>query len=297
MTFSYYTVKLFTYFKKGSDNMDFKYSPALYLIAGALILFVLAQSVFFLVKAYKQGKALGLDKSKLRNAITSSALFTIPSALSILATIIALVPALGPVIPWVRLSVIGNLMYETTAAEAAMEAFGHEGGMAVPVSDPEVYAGVAWVMTLGICFSLVVLPFLAKPLHKKFLAAGKKETSKTETTETVPADAKKKRSLNGFINDFATPAIFIGLIGAFIARAIIGAGKPETFGDGAGVLSIITLVVAVVVSIALEIIAKKLKLTWLEPFVMPIGMIIAMIAAIVFFNVLPEEIAIFEWRG
>ena len=277
--------------------MDFKYSTALYLIAGAVILFVLAQSIFFLVKAFKQGQALGLDKSTLRNAITSSALFTIPSALSILATIIALVPALGPVIPWVRLSVIGNLMYETTAAEAAMEAFGHEGGMAVPVTDPEVYAGVAWVMTLGICFSLVVLPFLAKPLHKKFLAAGKKEAPKAEDAAAAPTDGKKKRGLNGFINDFATPAIFIGLIGAFIARAIIGAGKPETFGDGAGVLSIITLVVAVVVSIVLEVLAKKLKLAWLEPFVMPIGMIIAMIAAIVFFNVLPEEIATFEWRG
>ncbi len=276
--------------------MDFKYSPTLYLIAGAVILFVLAQSVFFLVKAYKQGRALGLDKSKLRNAITSSALFTIPSALSILATIIALVPALGPVIPWIRLSVIGNLMYETTAAEAAMEAFGHEGGMAVPVTDPEVYAGVAWVMTLGICFSLVVLPFLAKPLHKKILQAGKKDEA-PKAAENAPAEGKKKRGLNGFINDFATPAIFIGLIGAFIARAIIGAGKPETFGDGAGVLSIITLVVAIVVSIALEILAKKLKLTWLEPFVMPIGMIIAMVAAIVFFNVLPEEIAMFEWRG
>ena len=274
--------------------MDFKYSTALYLIAGAVILFVLAQSVFFLVKAYKQGRTLGIDKSKLRNAITSSALFTIPSALSILATIIALVPALGPVIPWVRLSVIGNLMYETTAAEAAMEAFGHEGGMAVPVEDPEVYAGVAWVMTLGICFSLVILPFLAKPLHKKLLQAGKKEEAPKAETAT---EGKKKRSLNGFINDFATPAIFIGLIGAFIARAIIGSGKPETFGDGAGVLSIITLVVAIVVSIALEVLAKKLRLTWLEPFVMPIGMIIAMIAAIVFFNVLPEEIAMLEWRG
>ena len=278
--------------------MDFKSSPALYLIAGAVILFVLGQSVFFLVKACKQGQALGLDKSKLRNAITSSALFTIPSALSVLATVIALAPALGLVIPWVRLSVIGNLMYETTAAEAAMEAFGHEGGMAVPVTDPEVYAGVAWVMTLGICFSLVILPFVAKPLHKKLLQAGKKaDAPKAEATENAPADAKKKRGLNGFINDFATPAIFIGLIGAFIARAIIGAGKPETFGDGAGVLSIITLVVAVVVSIALEILAKKFKLSWLEPFVMPIGMIIAMIAAIIFFNVLPEEIAIFEWRG
>lgn len=277
--------------------MDFKTSTGLYLIAGAVILFVLVQSLFFLIKAYKHGKELGIDKSKLRNAITSSALFTIPSSLSILATIIALAPALGLVIPWVRLSVIGNLMYETTAAEAAMEAFGHQGGMAVPVTDPEIYAGVAWVMTLGICFSLVVLPFLAKPLHKKFVAASTKAEEPKENID-APADGKKKkRGLGGFINDFATPAIFIGLIGAFIARAIIGGGKPETFGDGAGVLSIITLVVAVVSAIVLEIIAKKFKLTWLEPFVMPIGMIIAMIAAIVFFNILPEEIAMLEWRG
>ncbi len=279
--------------------MEFNNSSlGLYLIAGAVILFVLVQSLFFLVKAWKQGKALGLDKSKLRNAVTSSALFTIPSALSVLATVIALAPALGLVIPWVRLSVLGNLMYETTAAEAAMEALGHQGGMAVPVTDPEVYAGVAWVMTLGICFSLILLPFMAKPLHKKFLAAGKKEAEPAEqTAENAAGETKKKRSLGGFINSFATPAIFIGLIGAFIARAIIGGGKPETFGDGAGVLSIITLVVAVVVSIALEVLAKKLKLTWLEPFVMPIGMIIAMIAAIVFFNVLPEDIAMLEWRG
>ena len=279
--------------------MDFKTDIALYLIAGAVILFVLGQSVFFLIKAYKQGQALGLDKSKLRNAITSSALFTVPSALSVLATVIALAPALGLVIPWVRLSVIGNLMYETTAAEAAMEAFGHQGSIAVAVTDKTVYAGIAWVMTLGICFSLVILPFVAKPLHKKLLSAGnKKEEPKAETVENAPEEGKKKkRGLNGFINDHATPAIFIGLIGAFIARAIIGGGKPETFGDGAGVLSIITLVVAIVSSILLELLAKKLKLSWLEPFVMPIGMIIAMIAAIVFFNVLPEDIAMLEWRG
>lgn len=271
-------------------------SLGLYLIAGAIILFVLIQSIFFLVKAWKQGKKLGLDKSKLRNAVTSSALFTIPSALSVLATVIALAPALGLVIPWVRLSVIGNLMYETTAAEAAMEAFGHTGGIANAVTDPTVYAGIAWVMTLGICFSLVILPFLAKPLHKKFMAASNKEKSEEET---VSADGKKKRTFGEFINKFATPAIFIGLIGAFIARAIAGQGStkaPEEL-DGAGVLSVSTLAVAVIFSIVLEVIVKKLKLTWLEPFVMPIGMIVAMVAAIVLYNVLPAEIATFEWRG
>lgn len=273
--------------------MDFKESTGLYLIAGGVILFVLAQSIFFLVKAMKQGKVLGIDKKRLMNAVTSSALFTIPSALSILATVIALAPSLGLVIPWVRLSVIGNLMYETTAAENAMEGLGHTGGTAVEVTDPAVFAGIAWVMTLGICFSLVLLPFVAKPLHKKIMNAGKKEEKSEATGEK---SEKKSNGIAGFI-DLLTPAVFIGLIGAFVARAIAGGGKEEIFGDGAGVLSVITLVVAVVVSLAFEIVAKKFKLTWLEPFVMPIGMIVAMVVAVVAYNVLPPELAVLEWRG
>ncbi len=284
--------------------MDFKSSTGLYLIAGAVILFVVGQSAFFLVKAWKQGKALGMDTKKLRNAITSSALFTLPSALSVLATVIALAPALGLVIPWVRLSVIGNLMYESTAAEAAMEAFGLTGGLANEVTDPTVYAGIAWVMTLGIGFCFLLLPFMAKPLHKKFINAGKKEKAEdaADAAKAVQETGKKKKRSFGEFMDYVSPAVFIGLIGAFVARALAGAGSkvlentPEGAIDGAGVHSLITLVVAVVSSIILELIAKKAKLTWLEPFVMPIGMIIAMVAAIVSYNVLPPEIITYEWR-
>lgn len=277
---------------------DFRSSPALYLIAGAVILFVLAQSIFFLVKAWKHGKELGIDAKKLKNAVTSSALFTIPSALSVLATVIALAPALGLVIPWVRLSVIGNITYETVAATEAINAFGIETGITEAIKDPEVFAGVAWVMTLGICFSLVILPFVAKPLHKKFLNAGKKkEAEKTEVAKTeVATDGKKKRSFAGFM-DYVTPALFIGLIGAFVSNSILGAGKADTPLDGAGVLSVITLATAIIVSVVLELLSKKFKLTWLEPFIMPLGMIAAMGVAILAYNFLPEAIALMEWRG
>ena len=198
--------------------MDFKESTGLYLIAGGVIAFVLVQSIFFLVKAWKQGEKLGIDKKKLRDAITSSAVFTIPSALSVLATVIVLAPSLGLVIPWVRLSVLGNLLYETKAAGDAMSALGQEGGISSTITDPAIFAGVAWVMTLGICFSLVLLPFVAKPLHRKMLNLGKKDETKEETTEKKE---KKSGGIAGFI-DLLTPAVFIGLIGAFVARAIAG---------------------------------------------------------------------------
>lgn len=292
-------------------------SLGLYLIAGAIILFVLGQSLFFLIKAWKHGKELGIDKKKLKNAVTSSALFSLPSALSVLATVIALAPALGLVIPWVRLSVIGNITYETVAATNAIEAFGITTGISEKITDPAVYAGVAWVMTIGICFSLVILPFVAKPLHKKFLKLNQKsdntdvseETAKTEET-TKP---KKKRGFAGFI-DYVTPALFIGLIGAYVSNSILGSGKPDVIIDGAGVLSVLTLITSIVVSIVLELISNKFKLTWLEPFVMPIGMIAGMVVAVLAYNFLPvilpdvtfnigetainlKDIALFEWRG
>ena len=276
-------------------------SLGLYLIAGAVILFVLGQSLFFLIKAWKHGKEMGIDIKKLKNAITSSALFTIPSALSVLATVIALAPALGLVIPWVRLSVLGNITYETVAATEAINAFGITTGITEAITDPEVYAGVAWVMTLGICFSLVVLPFVAKPLHKKFLEANKKaetEVAEETTKEESTTNTKKKRSFAGFM-DHVTPALFIGLIGAFVANSILGAGsqKNPVPLDGAGVLSVMTLATAVIVSVILELVSKKFKLTWLEPFVMPIGMIAGMVVAVVAYNVLPESLALLEWRG
>ena len=267
----------------------------LYIIAGIVILFVLGQSIFFLVKALKRGKELGISKSSIRSVITSSAVFTLPSALSVLATVIALSKALGFVIPWVRLSVIGNLTYETVAAEKAMTALGHIGGMAIPVEDPATYTGIIWVMTFGIIMPLILCPFLAKPILKKINNTDKKADVKED--KPAPEKAKKKKIDFSGLMDYASPAVFIGLIGAFVARAIAGKGKPDIFGDGAGILSLITLATSLIVSAVLEMICKKFKLTKLEPFVMPIGMMAAMAVAIISYNLLPEGIRETEWRG
>ena len=249
----------------------------MYLIAGAVILFVLAQSVFFLIKAFQHGKKIGLTKEKLRGTISASAVFTIAPALAILATVISLAGSLGMVVPWERLSVVGNLTYEATAAQAAMDALGHAGGLAVEVTDKEVFASIIWVMTIGIVITFLILPFSTKPLLKKL--------------SSVTANAKSN------LPDILAAAAFIGLIGAFIARSVAGSGNPEIFGDGAGVLSIITLVSAIVISLLLEFICKKFNIKWLRTFVMPFAMLAAMGIAVIAYRLLPINIAELEWRG
>ena len=91
-------------------------AAVLYVIAAVVILYVLAQSIFFLVRAVKQSKKIGMDKGVIRRTARRAAIFSIAPAISIFIGVAALAPKLGIPLPWLRLSVIGSLVYETSAA-------------------------------------------------------------------------------------------------------------------------------------------------------------------------------------
>ncbi len=261
---------------------DFKENGFFVAIGALVVLVVIGQSLFFLVKASKRAKELGIEKTTIKNTIVSSALFTIAPALAIVATIIALSNALGLVLPWIRLSVIGNISQETSAASAALEVVG--GSLSGKVTDEYSFALITWVMTLGSSLPLIIIPIFLKKLQKGIKTAASKTDSK--------------------LVDSLSAAAFIGLIAAFVSRAIIGQGTAgdnplygKSFGDGAGIMSVLTLISAVAVMLILEKIAAKFKLKWLETFAMPISMFAAMGVAILISVALPENIAYLEWRG
>ena len=157
------------------DEM-FKESPFMYAVASIIIVFVVVQSVFFIVRAWKRGRQIGIPLEDLKNTVTSSALFTIAPAIAILATVLTLAGTLGIVLPWIRLSVIGNLQYEVTAAQAAMESFEGE-VFGRSIEDPRVFAAIAWVMTLGSILPLVLLPLFLKTIQKKMGKVNKTRAS------------------------------------------------------------------------------------------------------------------------
>jgi hypothetical protein len=256
--------------------MDFKESGFMYLLGGFIALFVISQSLFFMRKAWSRGKKLGLSSATLKNTVISSVIFTIAPALAILVTVITIAGALGLVLPWIRLSIIGNIGYEVTAAQSTLEAFGIPGGLSLEVKDKTVFAAAAWVMTVGSAMPLVLLPLFLKKIQKKIGNA-------------VKTNAKWA--------DLMSSAAFIGLIAAFIARSIIGAGDKNIVGDGAGVLSVITLISAMLFMVLLQRTAKISKMKWLEPFAMPLSMILAMGVAMLCAQVMPQSLAYLEWRG
>lgn len=74
-------------------------AAVLYVIAAVVILYVLAQSIFFLVRAIKQSKKIGMDKGVIRRTARRAAIFSIAPAISIFIGVAALAPKLGFLCP------------------------------------------------------------------------------------------------------------------------------------------------------------------------------------------------------
>ena len=263
---------------------DFKSSGFMFLIAVGVLLFVIAQSVFFLLRAVKRGKQLGITNEQIKGTIASSALFSIAPAISIAVTVLVLSVALGYVLPWIRLSVIGAIQYEVPAAEAAIEAAGLSGGIGVDVADPKIFTAVSWVMALGCIFPLILIPIFLKKIQGKISGTMNK---------------------NGKWADLMSAAAFIGVIAAFLGRGIAGTGELKVLesgekinaviGDGAGVLSLTAIVCSILFMLLLVALNKKLQWKWLESFAMPLAMILAMVV-IVLLNTYAPGFAAIEWR-
>ena len=256
--------------------MDFRQAPFMYVLGAAMAVFVVAQSLFFLLKAWSRGRQIGVPVSTLRGTVTSSVLFTIAPSMAIAATVLALSNSLGLLLPWMRMNFIGSITYEVTAATAAANSMGLP-GISAPVTDPAAFSAIAWIMTIGSIFPLILLPIFLKKIQSKVSQAVEKKGNAAWT-------------------DLISAAAFIGLIAAFVARALAGQGEADRAGDGAGVLSVLTLLTAIAVMLLLELLVEKLKWKWAQPFTMPVSMFAAMGAAVLYAQILPNSIAFLEWR-
>ena len=228
-------------------------STLLFVVAGCVILFVIAQSLLFLIRAYKRAKELGMDMGQVRKTIVSSAIFTIAPAVSILLGVITLSKFLGLPLPWIRMSVIGAITYELPAATSTAKAFGIS--LSETITDPKIYAAIAWVMTLGIMPSIILVPLLLKKIQKGLLNMKNK-------------DAKW--------GDLFSTSLFLGMIAAFsgMVFADVRTGLE-------GWIPVFVLFCSAVVMGLCGILIKKCKMTWLENYALPISMLAAMTFAMV----------------
>ncbi len=239
-------------------------STPLYLISGIIILFVVAMSIFFMVRAYRAGIAIGMDKVKLKRAITSSVTFSLLPSISILLGVIALSGTLGIPLPWLRLSVVGALHYETSVADIAARSIGLS-GLNVDEMTPEAFTTIALLMTIGIIWGVVCTAIFGKGYNKKL--------QKSSSTK------KNSRSFG----DNAMTAMFIGLItaytGSYIGQLIqLQGGTLTITGE---YLQLVTFGFSALAMAVFTYFAEKRKMAWLDNFSIAGSMLVGMTAAVI----------------
>ncbi len=231
---------------------DFKNGAVMFTLGGLVAAFVIAQSVFFLVKAVRQGRALGIEGKVMKKAAFSSILFTITPSISILLGLVTLSKALGVALPWIRLSVLGAVTYELPAAEAAANAFGLS--ISGSIADPKVFSAIIWVMTTGCITPLIIVPLFLKKLRGGL-------------TKMKKRDQKW--------GDIFMTALFLGMISAFLGMGVSG-----------GLMPVLTLLSSALIMVACGVIIKKSGAEWLRNYALPFSMIGAMALAILFHSVI-----------
>ena len=227
-------------------------STFLFLLAGVIIVFVICQSLFFLVRAYRRGKALGMDMGKLRRTMVSTAVFTFAPAVSILLGVITLSKFLGLPLPWLRLSVIGAITYELPAATSTANAL--QISLSSTVTDPKVYTAIAWVMTLGIFPGLIWVPLFIRKIQGGLMKI------------------KNKDSKWG---DIMMTALFLGTISAFLGMVFSDIRKGLR-----GWIPIFILLFSALLMGICGLLIKKFNVKWLENYALPISMLGAMVFAV-----------------
>ena len=208
----------------------------LYIIGAILISYVLFESVVIYRKAYKRGLELGMTKTQLNETTRSSAIFSIVPSLPILIGLVTMIPLFGNVvIPWIRLSVIGSVSYETYAASQIKQA----AGLASLTENLQVYSTAIWTMTLSILSGMIILIFFYKQYTNKLEAIKIK---------------------NPRWSELLIAALFMGLVGTIGAQQITMGGY-----------NALALFISIAIMAVLALISRKFK--WMEEFALPVSML------------------------
>ncbi len=233
-------------------------SSFLYLVTAIVIVFIAGQAVYFLLRAWKRAKTIGIPASTLRKTVISSAVFTVAPAVSILLGVIALSKSLGLPIPWLRLSVIGAITYETAAAASATNALGLTLGNVI--DDPAAFLTIVWVMTIGIMLSLVLVVLLTKRIESGIVRIRTKD-----------------EKWSGIL----TNSLFLGMISAFLGLVFARIGEGLT-----GWIPVFVMLASMILMSACGVLMKLLKWKWLSDYALPISMLGGMALSIPITNLI-----------
>lgn len=258
-------------------------SWVMYLMYALIVVFISAEAIFYLVKSVKKAKQIGMDMTKIKKVIKTSASFSVLPAIGIGIGVVTLIGSLGITVPAIRLSVIGALQYETQMADGAAKAItGSTDGLTQLIArgvTAEDYATIVTLMTVAIIAGPVLVVLFYKKLQPKLAKLGAMKVGGSvdpdAATKNLESDAKKANPNGINLGDLAFQVSFIGMIIGYIAMSIGAiAAMP---GRITSYYNFIAVIVAALFMVLSDFLVKKLNWKWLDDFSVAFSMLFAML--------------------
>ena len=258
-------------------------SWVMYLMYALIVVFFSAEAIFYLVKSVKKAKQIGMDMTKIKKVIKTSASFSVLPAIGIGIGVVTLIGSLGITVPAIRLSVIGALQYETQMADGAAKAItGSTDGLTQLIArgvTAQDYATIVTLMTVAIIAGPVLVVLFYKKLQPKLAKLGAMKVGGAvdpdAATKNLESDAKKANPNGINLGDLAFQVSFIGMIIGYIAMSIGAiAAMP---GRITSYYNFIAVIVAALFMVLSDFLVKKLHWKWLDDFSVAFSMLFAML--------------------
>ena len=258
-------------------------SWVMYLMYALIVVFISAEAIFYLVKSVKKAKQIGMDMTKIKKVIKTSASFSVLPAIGIGIGVVTLIGSLGITVPAIRLSVIGALQYETQMADGAAKAItGSTDGLTLLIQrgvTAQDYATIVTLMTVAIIAGPVLVVLVYKKLQPKLAKLGAMKVGGSvdpdAATKNLESDAKKANPNGINLGDLAFQVSFIGMIIGYIAMSIGAiAAMP---GRITSYYNFIAVIVAALFMVLSDFLVKKLNWKWLDDFSVAFSMLFAML--------------------
>ena len=118
-------------------------------------------------QSLEAGTGTGITQKTILEVVKSSAVFTVIPSISVIIGLFSLSAVLGVPWSWFRLSVVGAVSYELTAAEMVSDALGFQSaGAMAAANNYEVFVGLAFVTSICTFAGMDNNKFLCKKKKK-----------------------------------------------------------------------------------------------------------------------------------
>lgn len=145
-------------------NLDQLNSAIMWIGCGLPVVFLLFTAARMWKRTYKTGKEMGLEESQMKSAIKTSAITAIGPSIAGLAGMFAVMAIMGGPVAFMRLSFVGNSMFELMAAGFGAAATGVQVGKDAMTQD--AFMAALMVMVLGSIPWVLVGTFASDKMDK-----------------------------------------------------------------------------------------------------------------------------------